>query len=237
MRTGSSHRSSFTGLVCRQAVRRPLEAVLAASGALSSVAFIFAAVAFVQARPNVPTLSGDSEFDGERSFTDLKRLVSFGPRPPGSPALEQSQHFIAGELHAAGANVVLESFTASTPLGAIPMTNLIAKIPGSSSAVVIIAGHCDTKRTNFPFVGANDGGSSGAFLLEMARVLARRKNALTYWLVFFDGEEALQHWSNTDGLYGSRHFVQELSAQGTLNQVRAVRGRRTLQHRLLSYST
>src|SRR5215471_9778990 len=122
MRTGSLGSSSFTGLVRRrQAVRRRFEAALAASGALASMAFIFAVVAFVQARPNVPTLSGDSEFDGERSFTDLKRLVSFGPRPSGSRALEQSRDFIAGELHAAGATVVLESFTASTPLGAIPM--------------------------------------------------------------------------------------------------------------------
>src|SRR5262249_40121722 len=67
-------------------------------------------------------------------------------------ALEQSRDFIAGELHAAGATVVLESFTASTPLGAIPMTNLVAKIPGSSSVVVIIAGHYDTKRSTFPFM-------------------------------------------------------------------------------------
>jgi hypothetical protein len=64
------------------------------------MAFIFAVVAFAQTRPNVPTFSVDSEFDGERSFTDLNRLVSFGPRPPGSPGLEQSRDFIAGELHA-----------------------------------------------------------------------------------------------------------------------------------------
>ncbi len=38
--------------------------------------------------------------------------------------------------------------------------------------------------------------SSAAFLLEMARVLARKGNNVTYWLVFFDGEEALQRWSN-----------------------------------------
>jgi Zn-dependent M28 family amino/carboxypeptidase len=100
------------------------------------------------------------------------------------------------------------------------MSNIVAKIPGTSSAVVIIAGHYDTKRTNFPFLGANDGGSSAAFLLEMARVLARRKNSLSYWLLFFDGEEAVRRWSTTDGLYGSRHFAHELSAQGTLNQVR-----------------
>ena len=207
MRTGSLGSSFFTGLVRRQAVRRRFAAALAASGALASMAFILAVVAFVQARPNVPTLLVDSEFDGEKSFTDLKRLVSFGPRPSGSRALEQSRDFIAGELRAAGAAVVSDAFTASTPLGPIPMTNLVAKISGHSSAVAIVAGHYDTKRTNFPFVGANDGGSSAAFLLEMARVLVRRKNSLIYWLVFFDGEEALQRWSNTDGLYGSRHVA------------------------------
>jgi hypothetical protein len=56
----------------------------------------------------------------------------------------------------------------------------------------------------------------------MAHVLARRNNRLAYWLVFFYGEEALQRWFNTDGLYGSRHFVHQLSAQGTLNQARAL---------------
>jgi Zn-dependent M28 family amino/carboxypeptidase len=87
-----------------------------------------------------------------------------------------------------------------------------------ATAIVIVAGNYDTKRSSFPFVGANNGGSSPAFLLEMARVLARRKNSLSYWLVFFDGEEALQRWSNTDSLYGSRHLAQELLAQRTLNQ-------------------
>jgi glutaminyl-peptide cyclotransferase len=98
---------------------------------------------------------------------------------------------------------------------------LVARIPGSSPSVTILAGHYDTKRMTIPFVGANDGASSAAFLLEMARVLGRRRNGLTYWLVFFDGEEALQRWSPADGLYGSRHFAQELSAEGILQQVRA----------------
>jgi Zn-dependent M28 family amino/carboxypeptidase len=136
--------------------------------------------------------------------------------------LKQSREFIAGELRAAGVTVVLDSFMASTPLGPIPMTNLVAKIPGVGSSMVIIAGHYDAKRLETRFVGANDGGSSAAFVLEMARVLSRRKNSLSYWLVFFDGEEALQGWSDTDGLYGSRHFLHELSARGTLNQVRAL---------------
>ena len=199
-----------------------LRLTLAAPGVLISLTVALALAAYIQERPNTAGLVPDGEFDANRAFADLKCLVSFGPRPPGSGALEQSREFITGQLRAAGAAVVLDTFSAPTPLGPIPMTDLVAKIPGTSSAVVIIAGHYDTKRTNFPFVGANDGGSSAAFLLEMASVLSRRKNSLTYWLVFFDGEEALQRWSYTDGLYGSRHFAQGLSAQRTLKKVDAL---------------
>ena len=116
-----------------------------------------------------------------------------------------------------------DAFTASTPLGNVPMVNLIAKFPGTRRQVVMVAGHYDTKRSDgFAFVGANDGGSSAALLLELARILAHRKNALTYWLVFFDGEEALARWSPTDSLYGSRHLVDKLSASGELSRVRAM---------------
>jgi len=73
MRSESSNRPSTAGLVCRQGVRSRLEAALAACGALTSMALTFAAVAFVQARPNVPILPADSKFDGERSFSDLRR--------------------------------------------------------------------------------------------------------------------------------------------------------------------
>jgi len=52
--------------------------------------------------------------------------------------------------------------------------------------------------------------------------LARKKHALTYWFVFFDGEEALKRWSATDGLYGSRHFVGKFASKEMLTQVRAV---------------
>jgi Zn-dependent M28 family amino/carboxypeptidase len=115
-----------------------------------------------------------------------------------------------------------DSFVAGTPIGPIPMTNLIAKFPGTGRGTVIVAGHYDTKRfDDFRFVGANDGGSSAALLLELARVLGPRKNELNYWLVFFDGEEAIRDWSPTDSLYGSRHFVERLSSNGELSRIQA----------------
>jgi len=163
-------------------------------------------------------------FSGGRAFEDLKHLVSFGPRPSGSPALTKTREWLISELRSAGAKVEEDSFVAGTPLGAIPMTNLIAKFPGSSRETVIVAGHYDTKRfDDFHFVGANDGGSSAALLVELARVLAGRRHALNYWLVFFDGEEAVRpQWEGTDNTYGSRHLVEKLSASGELSRIHAL---------------
>jgi len=145
-------------------------------------------------------------FDGARAFKDLRNVANFGPRPPGSAALKEMRQYISMRLADDGIEVWHDNFTADTPMGNIAMTNIIGIVPGERSSVVAVAGHYDTARLEgIRFVGANDGGSSSALLLELARVLAGRKNRLTYWVVFFDGEEALQQWSETDSLYGSRH--------------------------------
>ncbi len=162
-------------------------------------------------------------FNGTRAFSYLERLVDFGPRPAGSKALAATRQWIIGQLKRSGWSVEEDAFTADTPIGAIPMVNLIAKLPAASHKVIMIAGHYDTKRfPNFRFVGANDGGSSAAFLLELARILPRQKHRFTYWLVFFDGEEAIQHWSPTDGVYGSRHLVARLTSDGKLDRIQAM---------------
>lgn len=162
-------------------------------------------------------------FQGGRAFEDLKSIVAFGPRPPGSTALAKTRQEIERRLKQAGVTAEEDSFVASTPAGRVPMTNLIAKIPGERLQVVMVAGHYDSKRfDDFPFVGANDGGSSAAFLIELARVLALRKNKLTYWLVFFDGEEAFVNFTATDGLYGSRHLAEKLTANGELSRIQAM---------------
>lgn len=165
-----------------------------------------------------------TRFDGGRAFRDLKRLVAFGPRPSGSNALTEAREWIITQLKQAGWEVEEDHFVSSTPRGDIPMTNLVAKLPGTRPKAIIVAGHYDTKRfDDFSFVGANDGGSSAAFLLEMARVLPQGKHNLTYWLVFFDGEEAVRTtWSPSDSLYGSRHFVAKLSSSGELSRVEAM---------------
>jgi Zn-dependent M28 family amino/carboxypeptidase len=113
-------------------------------------------------------------------------------------------------------------FVAQTPQGAKAMKNIIGKIPGKSSEIVVLAGHYDTLQQE-GFVGANDGGSSTALLLEFARVLGlKQPPPVTVWITFFDGEEAFEEWSESDGIYGSRYQASAWQRDGTLERIKAV---------------
>jgi Zn-dependent M28 family amino/carboxypeptidase len=162
-------------------------------------------------------------FDSNRAFEHLRQLVALGPRPAGSPAIEQARAYIRKQLAAAGLTAAEQAWEDRTPIGPVHMVNLIATIPGARKDRLIVAGHYDTKRfREFPFVGANDGGSSAAFLIELARVLKARKNALTIELLFLDGEEAVVEWAGTDRTYGSRHYVEAARRDGSLATLKAM---------------
>ena len=112
------------------------------------------------------------------------------------------------------------------------MVNITAELPGESKDVIIISSHYDTKYyKDMYFVGANDPGSSVGTLLELGRVLraSQQKPKLTYWLVFFDGEESLcEGWDDCgkpdapDNTYGSRHYVAQLRTNNELGRVRSL---------------
>jgi len=111
-----------------------------------------------------------------------------------------------------------------TPLGEVSMANVIATIPGKRPDRLAIASHYDTKLfREFRFVGANDGASSTAALLELGRVLKARQNEFTIELLFLDGEEArMTEWRGTDNTYGSRHYVQAAQKSGNLKTLKAL---------------
>jgi glutaminyl-peptide cyclotransferase len=161
-------------------------------------------------------------FDSSRAWEHLRQLVALGPRPAGSPAIGQARAYIKQQLAAAGIPAIEQAWEDKTPVGPIKMVNLVATIPGASKNRLIIGGHYDTKRfRDFRFVGANDGGSSAAFLIELARVLKTRKNALTIELLFLDGEEAVVEWTGTDNTYGSRYYVAAARKDGSLATAKA----------------
>src|SRR5436190_12642526 len=163
------------------------------------------------------------KFESGRAWEHLRQLVAIGPRPSGSPAIEQTRTYVKAQLSAAGVALSEQAWDDTTPLGKVRMVNIVATIPGTRKDRLIFAGHYDTKLfRQFRFVGASDGGSSAAFLLELARALKNRRNPLTIELLFLDGEEAVVEWKGNDHTYGSRRYVEAARKDGSLATAKAL---------------
>jgi hypothetical protein len=186
-----------------------------------------------------PASTAKSDFDGERAFELVRKQVEFGPRPAGSAELERTRNFMIDQLKSYGLKIMTDEFHATTPIGDRRMVNVTAELPGESNNVVIISSHYDTKYfKEIKFVGANDGGSSTGAVMEIARVMAasKQKPKMTYWFVFFDGEEAFCFdWDEChnpnpadpktplpDHTYGSRRYVTQLIEKNELQRVQAM---------------
>jgi glutaminyl-peptide cyclotransferase len=165
-------------------------------------------------------------FNSARAMQYVKEIVAFGPRPVGSANHKKVEDYIAA--HLSGDMVEADIFTASTPEGSLPVHNLVAKFPGMRDGIIVLASHYDTNYPlrNTSYVGANDGASSSALLLEIAnqlRVASKGKPRPGYsvWLVWDDAEEATKQWSQDDSLYGIRHLADKWQADGTLKKIKA----------------
>jgi glutaminyl-peptide cyclotransferase len=168
-----------------------------------------------------PAAASLPHVDGQRALQFTRDLVAFGPRYIGSPGHAQTEAYLRKQLQ--GENLQQDTFTASTPAGALRMTNFIAKFSGKKDGIIVVAGHYDTLYKRDDFVGANDGGSSAGLLLELARQLHGKKlDGPSVWLVWFDGEEAIQHWSPADSIYGSKHLAALWTKDGTAKRIQAI---------------
>jgi Zn-dependent M28 family amino/carboxypeptidase len=190
----------------------------------SRIVVVVGVMAIVAAWAAPAAAADPPAFDGGRAFGHLRAVVGFGPRPAGSAAADETRRYIKAQMAAIGVQVTDQAFEAKTPMGQVKMTNVRATIPGARPERIILAGHYDTKVfKQFRFVGANDAGSSTAFLIEMAGVLKARKNPWTIELLFLDGEEALIDWYlGDDHTYGSRHYVEEARRTGDLGRIKAM---------------
>ncbi|HKV62305.1 MAG TPA: M28 family peptidase [Candidatus Acidoferrum sp.] len=186
-----------------------------------------------QSAEEAPTPEKTGGFDGKRAFAHVARQVSFGPRPSGSPAMAQMQDYLLSELKSDGCTVETDPFSSDTPIGRVPMKNILVKIPGEKPAIIMLATHYDTARSvrdprtgevhPMPtFVGADDGGSSTGLMLELARLLCPQHGKYAVWIAFFDGEEAMHDWSDTDSRYGSRQMAAKLAMSGDLKKVKGL---------------
>lgn len=158
------------------------------------------------------------EFDGENAFKYAEKQVTFGPRTPGSQAHQQTIQFITSELNSSGWDTEIQS----EDLNGYKIQNIVAKLPSETNQPwILIGAHYDsrffadqdlqTENHDQPVVGANDGASGVAVLLELARVLPKDIDK-NIWFVFFDAEDQgnIEGW---DWILGSRSFVNVLEGK------------------------
>ncbi len=162
-------------------------------------------------------------FDSTKAFEHLRQQVAIGPRPSGSPGNVKNRDYIKAQMAALGITTTEQAFEGATPLGPVKMVIVIATIPGQRADRIVLASHFDTKLfRDIRFVGASDGASSTAALIELGRVIkARGQLPFSIELLFLDGEEAVVEWQGTDNTYGSRHYVEAARKSGSLKSLRA----------------
>lgn len=162
-------------------------------------------------------------FDAARAMQYTKEIVAFGPRPIGSANHKKVENYILGHLK--GDQVEQDTFTVNTTEGNFPVTNILAKFPGDRDGIIVIASHYDTNwpLRNTSYVGANDGASSSALLLELANQLRGKKlNGCSIWLLWDDAEESMRlPWYDPEALYGVRHIAEQWQKDGTMKQIKA----------------
>jgi Zn-dependent M28 family amino/carboxypeptidase len=162
-------------------------------------------------------------FNANRAMQYVKEIVAFGPRPIGSENHKKVENYILAHLK--GIEVEQDSFEVHPTEGTFPVKNIIAKFPGTRDGIIVIASHYDTNwpLRNTPYIGANDGASSSALLLEIANQLRGKKlDGYSIWLLWDDGEESMKMpWDDPESLYGVRHLADKWEADGTLKKIKA----------------
>jgi Zn-dependent M28 family amino/carboxypeptidase len=199
-------------------VRRAVSGAAKSSRILPLLLFV---LAFVPPSAPAQTPTGQSIYALTQQF-----LAVAPKRFYGSPGHLAAENFIKSHFkpEAAKGNVETDEFTAQTPAGPQTLRNYIVRFPGKRDGVIVLASHYET---NYPlrdiaFVGANDGACTSALLIALGEYFrAHPPQGYSIWLVFDDGEEAVQSWSDSDSLYGTRHLAAKWSNAGILPKIKA----------------
>ncbi len=167
-----------------------------------------------------PTLAARETpaFDASHAFSYLTRQTSFGPRNPGSKGHAQCLDFLQSELSQFSPAVTLQPFTVDGYGETLHLTNIFASFnPGMTSRILLLA-HWDTrpradqdkdpKKQTEPILGANDGASGVAVLLEIARVLKKTPPPIGVDILFVDGEDYGKEGDDSKYLLGAKYFAE-----------------------------
>lgn len=157
-------------------------------------------------------------FSAQRAFALLEKQCEFGPRPPGSAAHRETQNYLFTELQKYANNAALQPLEYKVGKETLHLNNILAEFGPPSGETVLLAAHWDTRpiadhdpkpeNRETPILGANDGASGVAVLLELARVFKAHPPPRRVVIVLFDGED---YGKTADDMFiGSRFFARNL---------------------------
>jgi len=157
-------------------------------------------------------------FSGTRAFADLEKQVSLGPRAPGSPGHSQCLNYLVASLRSLADTVWTQEFVSPGYNNeALRLTNVVASFDPGEKARILLCAHWDTRpradndpdpaNQSKPILGANDGASGVAVLLELARLMNSTPPSIGIDLVLFDGEDYGYEGDTPRYLLGSRYFA------------------------------
>lgn len=162
------------------------------------------------------------DFDEDHAFEYLVAQCDFGPRNPGSEGYYACLDFIINELDQSADDIILQDFRYREQRyrKRYDLQNIIARFNPDASFQTIISAHWDTRPwadqednrrdRNQPIIGANDGASGVAVLLELAKIMGETPPPIGVNLVFFDGEDLGVPGENETYCQGSRYFAKNL---------------------------
>jgi glutaminyl-peptide cyclotransferase len=171
---------------------------------------------------NANPQSGGNPLDGHRAYEYLKSICAIGPRPSGSPAMEKQQAMLKEHFEKLEGKVSFQKFLAKNPLGGakVPMSNLVVEWHPERKERILLAAHYDTrprpdrdpdpvKQQTGIFLGANDGASGVAVLMELAHLMPKLEGPLGVDFVMLDGEELVYVDPRDPYFLGSTWFAQK----------------------------
>lgn len=180
-------------------------------------------------------------FEGARAYDLLKAQCDFGPRPAGSAAHEKMAAWLQEQLKPVTDEVTVQKWNETIRSGpgagqSFAFTNVFGILRGQDDLEkeaqkivpnLMLSAHWDTRpvadqdrdeaNRGKPILGANDGASGVAALLEMARVLKAERPRKTIVFAFWDGEDLGEFF------HGAKHFASR-SRDAEWRRFRATRG-------------
>jgi len=172
-------------------------------------------IAAKAARPRNP-------LDGQRAFGYLRQMCDIGPRPSGSTGMQAQQELVQTHFESLGGKVTMQRFEAKNPLGGprVPMANVIVEWHPERKERILVCAHYDTRplpdrdpdpvqRREGVFIGANDGASGVAVLMELAHLMPELDGDIGVDFALFDGEELVYVDGRDPYFLGSTWFARQ----------------------------